>query len=321
MLLTSGYLVPQDLQEIRFKCWEARSKWIDIGIELKLEKGDLEALKRSNKDDVDTCFTEMLYLWLKKDPRATDLIAALKQPAVGFGHLAEKLQVLEVLRGEEGNSAIVLKDSEVENLSFPHITTEVHDERTRYELKQRLRWETSVIIRKLKILRQDFFDTLENQSEHNARYTRYLKELLEKEFPEEPNNVGDIRKIIEENSNFLNYDLVEDMIKLTGTKKDKEHLERYIKELRDYVQRRIFEHTTKQGDPELRVELDSYYDKYATNEIITFQYKISAILKRKIIANNQGNCPNIHTCICTDREIFKVKKTFSWLVIVENLKF
>ena len=89
----SDHLVTRDLKKIRYICWEARNKWIDIGLELNLEKDDLEALQDRYKDN-DDCFREMLDLWLKKNlsPKLADLTAALKQPAVGFLQLAEELE-------------------------------------------------------------------------------------------------------------------------------------------------------------------------------------------------------------------------------------
>ena len=88
-------LVAQDLKKIRSKCWEARKRWMDIGIELNLAKGDLDAIQDRHRENVDKCFTEMLDLWLLTDPRPilTDLIAALKEKTVGFQQLAEKLEV------------------------------------------------------------------------------------------------------------------------------------------------------------------------------------------------------------------------------------
>ena len=87
-------LVLQDLKKIRLKCWEARKKWMDIGIELNLDKSDLDALQDRYKENVDKCFTEMLDLWLRTNPRSmlADLIAALKERTVGFHQLAEELE-------------------------------------------------------------------------------------------------------------------------------------------------------------------------------------------------------------------------------------
>lgn len=67
---------------------------MDIGLELNLAKSDLDALQDRHRENVDKCFTEMLDLWLRTDPRPTlaDLIAALKEKTVGFHQLAEDLE-------------------------------------------------------------------------------------------------------------------------------------------------------------------------------------------------------------------------------------
>ena len=87
-------MVTQDLNRIRSKCWGARNKWMEIGLELKLTKSDLDAIQERYKDNVGRCFTEMLDSWLRTISRPTlaDLIAALRQQPVGFNQLAEDLE-------------------------------------------------------------------------------------------------------------------------------------------------------------------------------------------------------------------------------------
>ena len=82
--------------------WEARNKWLDIGIELNLKKGDLDSIKARYNNNED-CFTEMLNLWLKTTPKPTlkDLQEALRKPAVGFDQLAEDLEN-EYLKNQAG---------------------------------------------------------------------------------------------------------------------------------------------------------------------------------------------------------------------------
>ena len=84
----------RDLSEIYIKCWEARNKWFNIGLTLSLTKDDLDAIKRTHRDNVEQCFIEMLDLWLKtsSSPTLAKLIQALKQRTVGLQHLAEKLE-------------------------------------------------------------------------------------------------------------------------------------------------------------------------------------------------------------------------------------
>lgn len=72
---------------------------MDIGLELNLMISDLDAIQLKYKGDVEKCFTEMLNLWLRTSTRPTlaHLVAALRQPVVGYHHLAKELEANESL--------------------------------------------------------------------------------------------------------------------------------------------------------------------------------------------------------------------------------
>ena len=78
-----------DLGELLKKLFPARSKWYNLGLELKLSPDDLDAIYGKPDD----CFREMLKLWLSSDtyPVKEDLIKALKVPSVGYASLAGEL--------------------------------------------------------------------------------------------------------------------------------------------------------------------------------------------------------------------------------------
>ena len=80
-----------DLGELLKKLFPARSKWYNLGLELKLSPDDLDAISATTKPD--DCFREMLKLWLSSDtyPEKEDLIKALKVPSVGYASLADEL--------------------------------------------------------------------------------------------------------------------------------------------------------------------------------------------------------------------------------------
>ena len=72
--------------------YDARSKWHNIGLELKINPSDLDAYKVNHKDDPEECFKDVLSNWLKQvDPRPTwaALASALSSPTVGHGQLSE----------------------------------------------------------------------------------------------------------------------------------------------------------------------------------------------------------------------------------------
>ena len=84
-----------NLKAVRKAVWDARVVWKDIGIELDLKVTDLDVISASNPRNVNECFTKMLTLWLKRvnpPPKWSAMIEALKEPAVGFEDLAERVE-------------------------------------------------------------------------------------------------------------------------------------------------------------------------------------------------------------------------------------
>ena len=82
------------------KLFVARTKWQNIGLELKFNPCDLDAIKINNRENTDECFRELLSTWLKRgDPKPTwaSLANALKSQTVGFGYLTEEVQVKHLL--------------------------------------------------------------------------------------------------------------------------------------------------------------------------------------------------------------------------------
>ena len=83
--------------------YEARAKWYNIGIELKLSIGTLDTIREDFTCAAD-CLREMCIPWLKRtDPRPSwkALTEALKSPPVGERHLAQQLRDKYCRAGEE----------------------------------------------------------------------------------------------------------------------------------------------------------------------------------------------------------------------------
>ena len=92
-LYSSDHLRSQDLNVILSECWEAKNKWMNIGLALTLENSDLETIRDSCRENAEDCFREMLSRWLRSDrPTLANLIAALREPTVGYQQLAAKLE-------------------------------------------------------------------------------------------------------------------------------------------------------------------------------------------------------------------------------------
>ena len=210
---------------------------MDIGIELGLNKTDLDAIKTNLDNDPTKCFTEMLTLWLKQvNPLPTQraLVEVLRNPIVNLGQLAESVENEDLLVDHELSSSEVITPRaivpyEADNQSFPHIN-DVQDEQSRRELEQRLRAKSEEIRLQFCILMNKYFDSLEDRQYSIQRLIRHLKTGLEMDcLLPEPKVIDDIMKLIESKSSFFNYELIEYMIQLSGTNDDQKNLGNYHK--------------------------------------------------------------------------------------------
>jgi hypothetical protein len=89
-----GDLSINDLRDVLRAVWEARVKWFNIGLELGVSPGTLNAIKKNNSQDPDNCLTAMLEYWLNNGepkPSWAAVANALKSPIVGYAQLAEEL--------------------------------------------------------------------------------------------------------------------------------------------------------------------------------------------------------------------------------------
>ena len=88
-----GVLTTTDLPSIMEKIWEARAKWYNIGLGLRINPGTLDAIVINN-GNVEDRFRDMLGVWLKTNqpqPTKALLAEALQSRIVGYGYLAEHI--------------------------------------------------------------------------------------------------------------------------------------------------------------------------------------------------------------------------------------
>ena len=81
-----------DLGELQNELHDISSKWYNLGLQLRIEVGQLDNIK---KDNLDECLREMLKIWLKKvnpHPTWNALIDALKCRVINEQQLANKLE-------------------------------------------------------------------------------------------------------------------------------------------------------------------------------------------------------------------------------------
>ena len=84
------------LKKFREFLFDVKLKWYDIGIELEIEKEELDIIKKRNHDDPSACLLDMIAGWLKStttndEKKAWKTLAdALKSKPVKENALAEK---------------------------------------------------------------------------------------------------------------------------------------------------------------------------------------------------------------------------------------
>ena len=85
-----------DLGEILEVTWEARAKWYNIGLSLRISPDNLDTIKRDHRDVSEECFKEMLKVWLRgtrPKPEWAALTKAMISPMVGYRQLTEEFPV------------------------------------------------------------------------------------------------------------------------------------------------------------------------------------------------------------------------------------
>ena len=88
-----GVLKTDDLLKIQEELWDARSKWRNIGLGLKIRASHLRVIDQ-NGDNVDDKFQSMILRWLHigKDCTWGALCEVLLARSVGHSHLAEQIR-------------------------------------------------------------------------------------------------------------------------------------------------------------------------------------------------------------------------------------
>ena len=90
--------------EVQEAIWEARPKWYNIGICLKLEVSDLDSIDAESGIDLGEKFRCMIKSWLRNSEFCTwtVLCEALRHPTVAMSNVADKVKKtkLGALSGE-----------------------------------------------------------------------------------------------------------------------------------------------------------------------------------------------------------------------------
>ena len=86
-------LTKDDLFDIQENLWDARSKWRNVGLAIKIRHPDLEVIDQENRD-IDAKFQSMILLWLKngKDCTWATLCKGLEARSIGLSDLAARIR-------------------------------------------------------------------------------------------------------------------------------------------------------------------------------------------------------------------------------------
>ena len=110
--IAPGLLTIKNLSEVRDALWNARSKWMDIGIELGIAKSDLDSIQESSRGDPSECLTSVVSLYLENHTSRSwsEIVEALKSPYVGFGYLADQLESKVISESKGDDKGVVAKE-------------------------------------------------------------------------------------------------------------------------------------------------------------------------------------------------------------------
>ena len=83
-----------DLASVQRAVWEGRASWYNLGVQLGLDPGTLDAIELDKRGNPGHCLTETLKKWLCSPglhPSWSSLARSLRALPVGREDLAEKL--------------------------------------------------------------------------------------------------------------------------------------------------------------------------------------------------------------------------------------
>lgn len=103
-----------DLSTVLEAVGRVRSKWYDIGRQLRLSAFALKTISKQNFN-IEDCFRDMLTQWLRQDdppPTWSALADALRSYAVGEQYLAEQIESKYILDVTDSGPATEVQEGE-----------------------------------------------------------------------------------------------------------------------------------------------------------------------------------------------------------------
>ena len=133
----------------------------------------------------------------------------------------------------------------------------------------------------------DFLPHLMTLGTYDPVFKDSQEPVLRQQFKnlEKAESISDIFWILKDYMSFFNYHIIKHIIKMLGTKEDKDRLKEYKKKFHQYAKRRVYEcppqfgPESKTGHADVFVKVDSQYENYTVTEIEGFRQKLTKILR------------------------------------------
>ena len=82
-----------DLADVQDALHETDSKWVAIGIQLRLPIDKLNKIESQNRDNHEVCNRQMQIAWLKTGKASWEaLVAALRKKSIGLDNVAKNIE-------------------------------------------------------------------------------------------------------------------------------------------------------------------------------------------------------------------------------------
>ena len=173
------------------------------------------------------------------------------------------------------------------------------NEQQKEELQERLMEETERIMIKFYSLLSEFFKSLNQRiiSVEDVKMHLMVLDVYSGDSKEQQSLFHDQMDTLKKAStmntvfavlkgfcSFVNYDIIEHLIGLVGSDKDKERLESYKETFAEYAKRRIYEcphklATSTVGQCDVYMKVESRFERLTLHELCIFRRNISDLLK------------------------------------------
>ena len=241
----SDYLTAKDLGKIQNILSEVYKKWFDIGIQLELTHGTLENIEANYKTVEERC-REMLHTWLSQvEPAPTwaALVEALKSPSVKCEDVARKIELEHLPIPGSSQDQVYLNVIQSTNINNSQ-NTDFHDcEEDEEDSEVKVRMD-KLDERFSDLVKHAYRDLVKNQGLSVSDLRSHLDNFpstrrhKHQEFLDiyivrmgHDVTVDDLWSQLCSYWHFINYELLEHIIKESGCKKLKKKMENYKKDL------------------------------------------------------------------------------------------